>query len=89
MYDVRGVTEAGGEARGMSGLTGGPLGYPGNTDLENAEALLDESRGFLTSVEKVFDFFGLDRAAENLRRYRSGAGVRRSIQIQKSPATRL
>lgn len=54
----------------MSGFAG----RPGLTDIETADALLDESRGFFSAVERGFDFFGFKTAADNLRRYRSGKG---------------
>jgi hypothetical protein len=39
-----------------------------------AAGLLDAGRNFFSFVERGFDFFGFDTAAENLRRYRSGQG---------------
>ena len=54
----------------MSGL----IGRPGTTDIETAEALLDDSRSSFSAVEQGFDFFGRKTAADNLRRYRSGKG---------------
>lgn len=69
----------------MSGFAG----RPGLTDIETAEVLLDESRSFLSAAEQAFDFFGFKAAADNLRRYRSGAGGKHTYtdeEIAEHPA---
>ncbi len=38
---------------------------------------LQAARTFMGTVERIFDLFGLDDAADNLRRYRSGQGGER------------
>jgi hypothetical protein len=58
-------------------------------DSETAKGLLDEARSFFSTVERAFDFFGFDTAADNLRRYRSGQGGTHTYpdaEIERHPA---
>ena len=85
MHPLRRACARGGEGAAVSGFAG----RPGLTDIETAEMLLDEARGFFSAAEQAFDFFGLRTAADNLRRYRSGHGRKHTYtdeEIAEHPA---